>query len=137
MADVANVGSMPISVLMGDGVVKVAPEATLLDVADALTAGDIGVLAVTRDDTVIGIVSERDLAHALAERRDLRDTHAADIAHAPLIACDAIATVAEVATEMMEHWVRHVIVEEDGRMVGIVSARDLLGAYAAADMPMD
>jgi CBS domain-containing protein len=38
-----------------------------------------------------------------------------------------------VATEMMEHWARHALVEEDGRLVGIVSARDLLGAYAAAD----
>jgi CBS domain-containing protein len=34
---------------------------------------------------------------------------------------------------MMEHYVRHVLLEEDGRLVGIVSMRDLLGAYAAAD----
>ena len=31
---------------------------------------------------------------------------------------------------MMEEYVRHVLLEEDGRLVGIVSARDLLGAYA-------
>ena len=35
----------------------------------------------------------------------------------------------------MERWVRHVLVEEEGRVVGIVSARDLLGAYAAAESP--
>jgi CBS domain-containing protein len=137
MAEVTNVGSMPVSMLVGDGVVHVEPDASLWDVADALTAADIGVLAVTRDDAVIGIVSERDLAHALAERRDLGATHASDIAHAPLISCDVIATVAEVATEMMEHWVRHVVVEQDGQVVGIVSARDLLAAYASADMPID
>jgi CBS domain-containing protein len=43
--------------------------------------------------------------------------------------------VAEVAEEMMEHYVRHVLVEDAGRVVGIVSARDLLGAYAAAELP--
>lgn len=34
---------------------------------------------------------------------------------------------------MMEHYVRHVLVEHDGRLVGIVSARDVLGAYVSAD----
>jgi CBS domain-containing protein len=33
----------------------------------------------------------------------------------------------------MERYVRHVLIEEDGRLVGIVSARDLLGAYASGE----
>lgn len=53
--------------------------------------------------------------------------------HRELVWCDASATIAEVATEMMEHDVRHVLVEDDGRLVGVVPARDLLGAYASAD----
>ena len=32
---------------------------------------------------------------------------------------------------MMEEYVRHVLLERDGHLVGIVSARDLLGAYVA------
>lgn len=137
MAEMTTVGSMPVSMLVGDGVLRVAPDATLEDVAAALTAADIGVLAVVDGAAVVGIVSERDLAHAVAAHRDLRATRAAEIAQSPLISCDAIATVAEVATEMMEHWVRHVVVEQDGEVVGIVSARDLLGAYASADMAME
>ena len=31
---------------------------------------------------------------------------------------------------MMVHYVRHIFLEDDGRLTGIVSARDLLGAYA-------
>ena len=53
--------------------------------------------------------------------------------HGQLVWCDAESTVAAVAEEMMEHYVRHVLVEEDGRLLGMVSARDLLGAYAAAE----
>jgi CBS domain-containing protein len=34
---------------------------------------------------------------------------------------------------MMDRYVRHVLVESDGRLVGVVSARDLLGAYVASD----
>ena len=45
--------------------------------------------------------------------------------------------LAEVAEEMCERYVRHVLVEEDGRLVGIVSARDLLGVYAAAEVELE
>lgn len=137
MTNIMSAGSTPISTLVGDPVVRIAPNATLYEVADALTAGDIGVLAVGLGDAVTGIVSERDVTRAVAARRDLAAERAIDIAHTALIWCDATATVAEVAAEMMEHWVRHVLVEDDGRLVGIVSVRDLLGAYAAPDVAID
>ena len=43
--------------------------------------------------------------------------------------CDAEATVDQVAARMMDRYIRHVLVERDGALVGIVSARDLLGVY--------
>ncbi len=116
-----------------DGVARVAPDVDLWHLAGALIEADVGALAVGDVDDVLGVVSERDVVRALAERRDLSATTAGDIAHTHLVCCDADSTVAEVAEEMMEHYVRHVLVEEDGRMIGMVSARDLLGAYAAAE----
>jgi len=64
-------------------------------------------------------------------------TRAVDVAHTNLIWCDLEATVAEVASEMMERYVRHVLVEEDGELIGIVSARDLLGVHASDDIETD
>jgi CBS domain-containing protein len=58
-----------------------------------------------------------------------------DVANTRLVWCDVESTVAEVAEEMMEQYVRHVLLEDDGGVAGIVSARDLLGAYAAAEAP--
>jgi CBS domain-containing protein len=81
-------------------------------------------------------VSERDVVAALAKGRDPSTTTARDIAQVDLVWCDVTATVAEVAVEMMERYVRHVLVEADGRLVGIVSARDVLGVYAAAEGAM-
>ena len=129
-------GSMPVMTFVADAVATVEPGATLLEVADALTAGDIGALVVGAGRPT-GIVSERDLVAALAKRRDPATTTAADVASTALVWCDATATVAEVAEEMSERYVRHVLVEEDGRLVGIVSARDLLGVYAAADVEVE
>ncbi len=123
--------SLPVSALVGDAVVRIAPDAELFAVSDALTEADVGVVVVGDGDDVLGIVSERDVVHALAARRDLSTTRAIEIATAALVWCDATATLAQVADEMMSRYVRHVLVEDDGALVGIVSARDLLGAIAA------
>ena len=81
-----------------------------------------------------GVVSERDLVRALAARRDPSSTTARAIARTRLVWCDVDSTVAELAEQIMKRYVRHVIVEHDGQVVGMVSARDLLGAYAAAEV---
>jgi CBS domain-containing protein len=134
MTETANVGDMSISALVADAVTRIPPDATLHEVADALSAGDIGVLVVGTAGAVQAVVSERDLIRSLAARQDPATTKAIDIANTDLFWCDATATVGEVARKMMDHYVRHLLVEEDGRLVGIVSARDLLGAYATADL---
>jgi CBS domain-containing protein len=117
----------------------VAPDANLHEVADAMVAAGVGALIVTNGnrDGAAGIVSERDIVRALAGRRDPATTLAHDIANTTLVWCDAEATVTDVAERMMERYIRHVLVERDGRLVGIVSARDLLGDYVSAYMTID
>jgi CBS domain-containing protein len=137
MSDGTSLALTPVSTLVAAPVAKVAPDATLLEVADAMKAASVGALLVSEGDGATGIVSERDIVHALAGKRDPATTRARDVSSTSLVWCDATATIAEVAEEMMECYVRHVLVEDRGRLVGIVSARDLLGAYASADMRVD
>jgi CBS domain-containing protein len=127
---------LPITAVTSDVIVRIGPDATLQEVADALATNDVGVLVVG-DDRPAAIISERDVIRALAARRDLARTVARDIATDQLVWCDAAATVGEVANQMMEAYIRHVLVEEDGRAVGVVSARDLLGVYATSDTDDD
>ena len=75
------------------------------------------------------MISERDVVRAVAASLDLTATLAGDVASTHVVWCDHTATVREVAEVMMEHYVRHVLLEQNGRLVGIVSARDVLGAY--------
>lgn len=123
-----------VSMLIGAPVVSVKPDATLHEVADAMAAASVGAVVLETDPgQALGIVSERDLMRALADRRDPAIAVAKDIANTALVWCDVEATVLEVAEQMMDSYVRHVLVEDDGRLVGVVSARDILGAYVAAD----
>jgi CBS domain-containing protein len=129
----SEAGRLPVSALLADTVARVPGDASLRGVARALDDADVGLLVVGAGDEVAGVVSERDVVRALAAGRDPDATLAGEIAHTELAWCDVTATVAEVAAEMMEQYVRHILVEDKGRLVGIVSARDLLGAYAAAN----
>lgn len=128
-----NEAIMTVRNLTGDDVVCVDPDASLVEVASALVGADIGVVVVGSSAEVKGIVSERDLVRAIADGSDLGVTTAAAIATTDLVWADAGASVDEVAEQMMEHWVRHVLVEEGGALVGMVSARDVLGALTTID----
>jgi signal-transduction protein with cAMP-binding, CBS, and nucleotidyltransferase domain len=117
-----------------ESALRVHPSADLASVASTLAAADVGLVVVGVGENVDGVISERDVVRAVAAQRDPHETTAAEIAHHGLVWCDAHADVADVAEEMMRNYVRHVLVERDGYLVGVVSARDLLGAYAAAEL---
>ena len=136
-ASVSPAGSAPIAEVTEEEVVRVLPDARLSEVVEALVGANIGAVVVGDKAKVMGIISERDVVHALGAGGDLESMSAMDVAHTNLIWCDVTATVAEVAAEMMEQYVRHILVEQDGHLVGIVSARDLLGVYAAADVEIE
>ncbi|MEZ5236945.1 MAG: cyclic nucleotide-binding/CBS domain-containing protein [Acidimicrobiia bacterium] len=118
----------PVSVFLAPDVVRIDPDVPLRDLADRLVAAEVGALVVGRDGAVDGIVSERDVVRAFAERGDAPDVTAGDLASRRLVWCSPDATVGEVAAAMMEHYVRHVLIGDPGDLRGIVSARDLLGA---------
>jgi CBS domain-containing protein len=123
-------GAAPVRVFAADTVVTMPSDATLQAVADALAGGAIGIVVLGSVDDVDGVVSERDVVRAVAGRLDPPSTPAGDVASRKLVWCDATASIREVAERMMEEYVRHVLLEEEGRLVGIVSARDVLSAYA-------
>jgi CBS domain-containing protein len=131
MTDISVPGSIPISSVTGEPVACVAANATVADVARAIVARDVGAIVVGDDGQPTALVSERDIVRVVAAGQDPATVPAADIASTQLVWCDAEATVDEVAVRMMDRYIRHILVERDGVLAGIVSARDLLGVYSA------
>ncbi|CAN3128416.1 cyclic nucleotide-binding/CBS domain-containing protein [Mycobacterium sp. smrl_JER01] len=131
MTEIPAAGSILVSTITGDSVVRVPADATVADVAAAITTGGVGAIVVGDDPRPEALVTERDVVRVVASGQDPAGVPAAEVASKKLIWCDADDTVARVATRMMDRYIRHVLVERDGALVGIVSARDLLGVYAA------
>ena len=98
--------------------------------AQRLAAEVVGALVVIDGDRVVGIISERDVVRAVASGLDLESTAAADLSTSQVVTCRSDATIQVAAELMMEHYVRHLLVEDRDGPVGMVSDRDLLGAYA-------
>ncbi|OBG26826.1 histidine kinase [Mycobacterium alsense] len=124
-------GSLPISTVIGDPVARVVADATVADAASAMTAIDVGAVVVGDDERPAALISERDVVRVVASGKDPATVWATDVASTKLVWCDAEATIDQVAARMMDRYVRHILVERDGALVGIVSARDLLGVYSA------
>lgn len=131
MTEIPEAGSIRISTITGDAVVRVGAEATVADVATMIVDSEVGAVVVGDAPRPEALVTERDVVRVVASGQDPSGVRAADVASTTLIWCDADDTVATVATRMMDRYIRHVLVERDGDLVGMVSARDLLGVYAA------
>ena len=125
-------GDAPVIVYAAENVIALPPDTTLSAVARELADDEIGLVVIGTPADAIGVLSERDLVRAVAHSLDPDTALAADVASSKIVWCDKTATVHEAAELMMEHYVRHVLLEDDGHLVGIVSARDLLGAYTMA-----
>jgi signal-transduction protein with cAMP-binding, CBS, and nucleotidyltransferase domain len=116
--------------LLIDHPVSVAERLTLRSLAAVLGAADIGAVLVRRDDGKTAIVSERDITRALADDADPDTIWSADVMSEDLIEADVRDSVLKVAFLMLEKDVRHVVVHEDGEIIGLVTARDVLRVLA-------
>ncbi|HXM53984.1 MAG TPA: CBS domain-containing protein [Candidatus Dormibacteraeota bacterium] len=117
---------MRVSELMQPEVWQTDPDESLADAAIRMRDHGVGSLAVTDGDDLIGILTERDLLRAIAEGAPANVTAVGTyMSSPPIVATPEMDPIAASRT-MVEEEVRHLPVVDAGRLVGMVSARDLL-----------
>ena len=95
------------------------------EAARAMRDWGVGAVLVVRDDSLYGLVTDRDLVvRAVAEARGA-DEPVGPLSSGNLIGVDADANVREAMRLMREHAVRRLPVLENGQVAGIVSLGDL------------
>lgn len=107
---------------------------SLHDAAASMAEDGIGVLLVAGTGTgMIGIISERDIINAIANEADLEVERVGNLMSDEVVTVDQDASLATTTSVMVQAMIRHVVVVDvDGEVVGIVSARDILAAWAAS-----
>lgn len=118
-----------------DVLLKASPEETVRDAAIGMAAHHGSAVLVCRDDTLVGIFTERDLvARVVALGRDL-DTPLVEVMTANPDIVDAAAPIETAIRQMTEQGYRHLPVIEDGHVLGLLAAHDLPLAELAEIAP--
>ncbi|WP_242395565.1 CBS domain-containing protein [Anaeromyxobacter oryzisoli] len=106
-------------------VVALDGAAPILDAARLMAERKIGSIAVKDGDRIVGLVTERDLVSTvLARDGSCRQPIREAMRVLPRISPSA--SEVETAAMMRDNATRHLIVEEQGEVLGIVSMRDII-----------
>ncbi len=99
---------------------------TAAEAARLMREEDVGIVPVVEGERLVGTVTDRDIAlRIVAESRDV-ETPVGEIASRELVTIDPQQDVEEALRLMGRHQVRRLpVVEEDGRLVGIVAQADV------------
>jgi len=112
----------------GRNVITVAPDTTVTAAVALLRRHGIGALVVSRDGRAVdGILSERDIVHALAEHAGAAlDFEVARLMSRRVITGRPEDSIAEMMARMTERRIRHIPVVEGSALAGIVSIGDVV-----------
>lgn len=111
--------------LMTRDVLTVAPEDTLGEAAAKMTERGVGAVVVSDFGRMIGILSERDIMRAVADRIHSSEARVREWMTADPITATQDTSIEEAGRTMLEHGFRHLPVVDGDRAVGIVSIRDI------------
>ncbi len=111
--------------VMSERIVTVDPSATVAEAATTMGARGVGSALVMDGDRVHGIFTERDIVRALGEHFDAAGHLVLNWMTPDPVTVDASASIPEALDLMLSKGFRHLPVMEEGRLVGMVSLRDL------------
>ena len=116
------------SILVGKKpLVTVRRDTRVSAIVELLYRYRIGAVLVMDDDSIAGLVSERDICRCMhTHGQGVHDAKAEDIMSAPVVTASAQTNISDAMAVMTDRRFRHLPVVDDGQLLGLVSIGDLV-----------
>ncbi len=123
---------MRVSEIMTKAAVIDQPDDTLVEAARKMWHQQTGSLLVLDGEDLVGIITERDILKAVAAGTSLDQTRISEAMTKDPVTVGPGTSLREAAKIMADRWIRHLPVLDGGKLVGVLSQRDLAGVLAGA-----
>jgi CBS domain-containing protein len=112
--------------VMTDRIVTVPSTASLVDASKMMADNDIGDVIVVEDETVFGVLTDRDIVvRGIAKGSEPKTTKVSEVVSGQVKTLTPDASIGDAVRMMTDGAIRRIPIVEDGRPVGIVSIGDL------------
>ena len=111
------------------GTGSISPEGTVLDAAEMLVRNNIRAVPVTEEGRVVGLASQVDIVNAMCRVPELSGHHAKELIRSPVFSLDIDERVSQARRLMLDRGISHVSIVEHGRLVGEVTAEDIVRTF--------
>jgi len=108
---------------------QVTPSSLVTRVASELIRINERALPVVEGAKPVGIISQLDIVKAMADCRELETVLAKELAKTPVISLNANEGIAKARSVMLDNDFSHIPVTRDGKLVGMVTAQDLVQIF--------
>ena len=112
--------------IMKEKVVSIDETKTIKEAASMMNEARIGSIIITKDDTPVGILTERDFVTKIAAKDIPLSTPLSEVMTKPLLAVGPNQTVWEAAEIMKNMEIHRVAVQEGNKIIGMVTTTDLV-----------
>ena len=132
----AEVKAMQVRDAMNKAVLVVGPTHTLRQVAALMTQRRVGsAVVLDPDGEGVGIMTERDVLYAVGRGLDLDVERAESHLTWDVVYANPEWTLEEAASAMVRGGFRHLVVLDDGDVLGVISVRDILRVWTQQRTP--
>ena len=115
------------NIMRPEQAIQLPPEASVFDAAKLMAAGSIGAVMIVEHEALKGIFTERDLmCRVLVKELDPKATRLAEVMTPNPRTVSPEKTYGYALVMMQESGFRHAPVIEDGKPIGIISARNAM-----------
>ena len=106
---------------------SIAPDASVFEAVQLMADKRVGALMVVEQNELVGVISERDYAREIVLKdRGSRDTQVSAIMTRRVLYVRPDQTLDECMALMTEKNLRHLPVLDNGRLIGVISMRDVV-----------